>query len=1052
MINISIILLLSLLFYSKGFSGEVLYAGTTNPGKVCEYVGGGSWSEISPGLGFSVTSLIIFEGELYAGVITNSYAYNSQGLIYRYDGYNPSTGEHIWTQVGQLDQQVCELVEFNGDLYAGTAVGSARLYRYDPATESWSLMIDHTSWDGTRAAFVWGDWLYIGDWYNDRFARWNGVTFEDLGNFGGSCIYDLEAYGDFLYGGAYIGAMYRVTYSPSSIARIWYIPDSRYVWALDEFQDRLYIGVDWIGSGAADGQLWKYNRHTDTRELAWSLPVSNSHEGVISLTSDGDFTLYMGIGGQAVGYPYSLSGAGTGQVWAFDGSNYTKISTDGSLGTGVQTLLFGDIGCRISVNAGSDVTRECDNSIVTLQGAASDTCDYDTNLDYAWWEGTSMLGVGPGLTNDFELGTHYITLAVTNSYGTSGKDVVKVDIVDTTPPEIICPPNVTVVADDSALVCVEGSDWPANYTWEEMPFEWESEIGSPLNQSDDDYDYVSLGFDFDFYGTLYSGIYICSNGMIKFNAGSSDYSNSCLPSSESAAQFMVAPLWDDLNPAQGGDVYYKYINVVGLSPSRRFVATWLEVPHYPNLGSNTFQVVLHEETGEIQLNYSELWSGNAATVGVQLNTSYYTAISCNNNPNWPSSILLRPPCVEFAWVEVATNPDIGIAMADDNCDPSVTLSDDAPNIFHLGQTQVTWTAMDWVENQATCTQTVTVVPAMGSICASVKIAGDPASPVQGVITAVIDQNNDPVGFPLPTDEYGEAFFDSILVGEYSVMIVTPLGYSVSPSETQTNIAVIHNECSPVDFVLTPTIVTNDCRTIGYWKHQFNVQTSGRGNAQETSTDLDAYLELVHQHFDVLGIYTDLESFNFEDAKNVLTVRGGSLMLDRARQQLFALLLNFASGRIGNETVISDDGRVAAEAVTLVGNLINDSNPDNDELAKTICDLINNGQMVAAGVIPESPIRYKFELKTLPQTFSISQNYPNPFNAQTTIGFDIPKASHVRLTIFNMLGQVVDVLVDNYMQPGTKSVSWNAGKVSSGMYFYRLEAESFDEIRKMTLLK
>lgn len=345
-----------------------------------------------------------------------------------------------------------------------------------------------------------------------------------------------------------------------------------------------------------------------------------------------------------------------------------------------------------------------------------------------------------------------------------------------------------------------------------------------------------------------------------------------------------------------------------------------------------------------------------------------------------------------------------------------------------------------------------IVSAFGSICASVNIVGDPASPTQGITITVIDENNDPVGDPLQTNENGESFFDSLNVGEYSVMIVTPLGYSVSPSETQTNIAVAGGECTTVDFIFTPTIVTNDCRTIGYWKHQFNVYTSGRGNAQEGYADLEAYLNLVHQHFDVLGIYVDLDNFDFEDAKDVLTVRGGSLMTERAKQQLFALLLNFASGRIGNETVVSDDGQVAAEAVTLAAALINDGDPVNDELAKDICDLINNGQMVEAGIIPESPIRYKFEPGSLPQIFSMGQNFPNPFNAQTTIEYVLPKSARVTVEVYNLLGRKVESLVNQHQQAGYHQTTWDASEVSSGVYFYRIQAREFIEIRKMLLLK
>jgi hypothetical protein len=323
---------------------------------------------------------------------------------------------------------------------------------------------------------------------------------------------------------------------------------------------------------------------------------------------------------------------------------------------------------------------------------------------------------------------------------------------------------------------------------------------------------------------------------------------------------------------------------------------------------------------------------------------------------------------------------------------------------------------------------------------------------------VIDSENNQVGDPLVTGSDGSVYFDSLIVGTYSVMIVTPLGYSVSPSETQTGIEVIGYPCTEVHFVLTPTIVSNDCRTIGYWKHQFDVYLTDRGHAQESASDLEMYLDLVNLHFDVPGVYVDLENFDFEDAKNVLTVKGGKLMLDRANQQLFALLLNFASGKIGNETVVTDDGRVAAEAVTHVANLINDSDDANDELGKTICDLINNGKMVAAGIVPESPIRYKQQVaESLPCGFSLSQNYPNPFNPTTEISFTLTAESHVQMDIYNVMGQRVTTLLNEYRIAGNHKVTWNGMtdtgvSAASGIYFYRLAAGNLTKSMKMLLLK
>jgi len=94
---------------------------------------------------------------------------------------------------------------------------------------------------------------------------------------------------------------------------------------------------------------------------------------------------------------------------------------------------------------------------------------------------------------------------------------------------------------------------------------------------------------------------------------------------------------------------------------------------------------------------------------------------------------------------------------------------------------------------------------------------------------------------------------------------------------------------------------------------------------------------------------------------------------------------------------------------------------------------------------------------IPKAFNLSQNYPNPFNAVTVISFAMPKAGHVNLEVYNILGQKVKDLVNEKVTAGYKKVVWdgkdNSGKtVASGVYFYKLRTEGFVEVMKMTLLK
>jgi hypothetical protein len=90
--------------------------------------------------------------------------------------------------------------------------------------------------------------------------------------------------------------------------------------------------------------------------------------------------------------------------------------------------------------------------------------------------------------------------------------------------------------------------------------------------------------------------------------------------------------------------------------------------------------------------------------------------------------------------------------------------------------------------------------------------------------------------------------------------------------------------------------------------------------------------------------------------------------------------------------------------------------------------------------------------TTPLEYSLSQNYPNPFNPVTKINYQLPKAGNVRVSIFNALGQEVELLIDESQNAGNHIVNWNASSFPSGVYVYKLESGSFVSNKKMILLK
>ncbi len=101
----------------------------------------------------------------------------------------------------------------------------------------------------------------------------------------------------------------------------------------------------------------------------------------------------------------------------------------------------------------------------------------------------------------------------------------------------------------------------------------------------------------------------------------------------------------------------------------------------------------------------------------------------------------------------------------------------------------------------------------------------------------------------------------------------------------------------------------------------------------------------------------------------------------------------------------------------------------------------------ANIIGITPIQGEVPVK-----FSLLQNYPNPFNPVTEIKFDIPSPVYVKLSVLNILGQEVEVLTNGELNAGRYIADWNASEYSSGIYFYRLDAGSFTDTKKMILIK
>jgi len=299
-----------------------LLAGTSNPGKVYSYQGGSQWQAISGELGYAVLALIKYNGAIYAGTISEGV-----GRLYQYDGGT------TWTLVcDNLDSQVSSLAVYRGNLYIGTSWNGGRLYRFD-GPGNCPRVVDHRypgGWSGFRSAYVWGDYLYLGDIGFDIIGRFDGATFEHIVYLGGSCIYDFALYNGELYAGAWTGRLYK-----SSDGLNWtrvLEGEGSHLWELEAFRGYLFMGFN-------SGALQRFDG--TSRETIWTAPDS-----IISMVAQGDSRLYIGTGGEA-GYLGRTSG--DGRVYAYDGITVTPISE--YLGAGVQVLYLAPEGSGVSVNA-----------------------------------------------------------------------------------------------------------------------------------------------------------------------------------------------------------------------------------------------------------------------------------------------------------------------------------------------------------------------------------------------------------------------------------------------------------------------------------------------------------------------------------------------------------------------------------------------------------------------------------------------------------------------------------------------------------------------------
>lgn len=311
-----------------------------------------------------------------------------------------------------------------------------------------------------------------------------------------------------------------------------------------------------------------------------------------------------------------------------------------------------------------------------------------------------------------------------------------------------------------------------------------------------------------------------------------------------------------------------------------------------------------------------------------------------------------------------------------------------------------------------------------------------------------------------TDASGNYRFDDMALGTYNIMIVEPLGFLADTNPRPA--AAIDAATVDCDFVLTPLVTTNNAQKRSYWKHQFDAHIRGRGRFEETVAQLQSYIAAVQQHY-TPHFNTFASALTFADWQEVLSRdRDTPPDLDKVMQELAALVLNLASLKVGQYTIVTDDGRSAGEVLTFVSQLFTAPAPSRQDYktVQKLCKKVNDGHRIAAGEVPPSSLLYKGGTTPAwsfdaPDGVALDQNFPNPFNPTTTISFHIPhleSQTRVTLKVFDVLGRDVRTLVHDELQSGSYRVTFDATGLASGVYLCRLQVGPAPLTRRLLLQK
>lgn len=192
---------------------------------------------------------------------------------------------------------------------------------------------------------------------------------------------------------------------------------------------------------------------------------------------------------------------------------------------------------------------------------------------------------------------------------------------------------------------------------------------------------------------------------------------------------------------------------------------------------------------------------------------------------------------------------------------------------------------------------------------------------------------------------------------------------------------------------------------------------------------------------------DLSSSYIRDADFLGDINGDTIgeLLFSTQQPGKVFVLDGKQGNILFEYSFGTTVNQRADRIAKISSV-------DGDLSNEFASVCRDGRIKFFAGGPNAIIGISGNNNVIPGSFALYQNYPNPFNPATQIKFDVPKFAEVKISVFDVLGREVAVLINGQLAAGTYNAEWNASSFASGVYFYEIKAGDYRDVKKMMLIK